>query len=161
MISTVAICLMANAACGYSPLFNHTLPVRTPESVAIESEESLSCRFELKTQDLCADFIWLKEPNREDQGAMKLYFWKKNQVGTYSTPSASTITVQLWMPDMGHGSQKTKVLPVRDAAGAVVPGVFDVSEVFFVMGGNWEIRLQLKDAANVIMDQAKVSYQAQ
>lgn len=161
MTSLIALGLMLNSACGYSPLFNHTSPVRNVETVAIESENSLACRMELKSQNLCADFIWVKEPNRDEEGAMKLYFWKKDQPGIFSAPSASLLTVQLWMPDMGHGSQKTKVALAKDANGAILPGVYDVTEVFFVMGGNWDIRVQLKDSAGSILDQAKVPYLAQ
>ena len=153
MISTAAICLMANAACGFSPLLNHTYPVRHPESVAIQSEDSLTCKMEFQSGSLCADFIWVKEPNGSDEGSMKVYFWEKNQPGTYADRGALQLGVKLWMPDMGHGSQKVKVEQV-------LKGVYDATEIMFVMGGVWEIQFQLKDGSGKVLEVQKVPYRA-
>lgn len=56
------------------------------------------------------------------------------------------INVVLWMPSMGHGSAPTQVVPAVDANGILIPGTFLVKNVFFMMGGDWEIRVTLTDA---------------
>ena len=52
---------------------------------------------------------------------------------------------------MGHGSSPVKIAP------GSVAGVFSATEVFFVMPGEWEIWIQLKEGTKVF-DQAKIDY---
>ena len=59
------------------------------------------------------------------------------------------INVVLWMPSMGHGSAPTQVARATDANGNNIPGTFLVSNVYFMMGGDWEIRVTLTDAQGV------------
>lgn len=63
-------------------------------------------------------------------------------------PTAFTedVEVVLWMPSMGHGSSPTQVERVVDAAGAVVSSTLRVRNVYFIMGGDWEVRVTLKSA---------------
>lgn len=56
------------------------------------------------------------------------------------------VDVVLWMPSMGHGSAPTQVERSLDADGNVLPGVFNVRNVYFIMGGEWEVRVTLTDA---------------
>ena len=53
------------------------------------------------------------------------------------------VAVVLWMPSMGHGSAPTQVERAVDAKGDIVPGVFNVKNVYFTMGGDWEVRVIL------------------
>jgi hypothetical protein len=59
------------------------------------------------------------------------------------------IEVVLWMPAMGHGSAPTQVERVVDAQGNIVPGTFNVRNVYFIMAGDWEVRVTLTDAKGV------------
>lgn len=56
------------------------------------------------------------------------------------------VSVELWMPDMGHGSSPTQVKRATDESGQVIPGAFIVSNVYFIMGGKWEVRVTLTSA---------------
>lgn len=56
------------------------------------------------------------------------------------------IEVVLWMPSMGHGSAPTQVERAVDANGDLLSGVFNVRNVYFIMGGDWEVRVTLTDA---------------
>ena len=47
--------------------------------------------------------------------------------------------VALWMPDMGHGSAPTQIARVLGSDGAPLPGVFDVTNLYFTMGGHWDV----------------------
>lgn len=57
------------------------------------------------------------------------------------------------MPSMGHGSRPVKV---EEVSGAI--GVYDATNVIFIMGGPWEIWVQLKNGSE-ILDQAKVDFE--
>ncbi len=56
------------------------------------------------------------------------------------------IEVVLWMPSMGHGSAPTQVERAVDGSGNILPGVFNVRNVYFIMGGEWEVRVSLTDS---------------
>lgn len=56
------------------------------------------------------------------------------------------IEVVLWMPSMGHGSAPTQTERSVDANENILPGVFNVRNVYFIMGGDWEVRVTLTDA---------------
>ncbi len=56
-----------------------------------------------------------------------------------------TIEVVLWMPDMGHGSAPTQISRVVDSNGNVVPGRYAVRNIYFVMGGLWEVQVVITD----------------
>ncbi len=55
------------------------------------------------------------------------------------------IDVVLWMPSMGHGSAPTQVERAIDKSGNIIPGTFNVKNVYFIMGGDWEVRVTLTD----------------
>ena len=59
------------------------------------------------------------------------------------------VEVALWMPSMGHGSAPTQVQRTLDQNGQVMPGVFTVRNVQFIMGGEWEVRVRLTDDQGV------------
>lgn len=99
--------------------------------------------------DLCASITWDVAPTNEIDGELTLRFWSASEgtpSGPYVQPS-QTPFVKLWMPDMGHGSSPVKLALEGDAYKAV--------DVHFVMGGNWEVWVQLKNASTVV-EQAKI-----
>jgi hypothetical protein len=152
---------VALTACGMSPAMNHVYPNRSAQAIhteVIHSQTGEACDFYFKTQDLCAALIWNHESNRDSEGDFTLQFWNRTQgengPASFVDPVAAVVAVKLWMPEMGHGSQKVKVEHLG-------MGVFKASEVMFVMPGTWEINLQLKDSAQQILDTAKISYLAQ
>lgn len=62
---------------------------------------------------------------------------------------ADDVSVVLWMTSMGHGSAPTQVERVVDAAGNIVADQLRVRNVYFVMGGDWDIQVSLTDAQGV------------
>lgn len=54
------------------------------------------------------------------------------------------IQVVLWMPTMNHGSAPTRVQKMKNQL-----GLYQVSNVNFVMGGLWELRITLTDLNQV------------
>lgn len=53
-------------------------------------------------------------------------------------------SVSLWMPSMGHGSAPTQIQTVLNAKGDVVIGTYLVTNMYFLMAGDWEIRVTMK-----------------
>lgn len=53
------------------------------------------------------------------------------------------VTVDLWMPSMGHGSAPTLIEPFKDENGQVVPNKYLARKLYFIMGGEWDIKVTL------------------
>lgn len=79
-------------------------------------------------------FQWVRGPFNGPESVFQINFLEK--------PSAD-INVELWMPSMGHGSAPTKVFVDPD-----IPTLLHVTNVYFIMGGDWEIRI--KNSASVL-----------
>lgn len=141
--------------CLDSPLFNHA--DASPAALKQPLTEDQSCPLKFEKEGLCASMAWTKLPSDEEKGEFTLRFWQSasgTESGPYVTPSGS-VFVKLWMPGMGHGSSPVTVKSAVDAGGLSVPGVFFASDVYFVMPGEWEIWVQLRQD-RVVTDQAKV-----
>lgn len=147
----------AASGCIESPLLKHSkagsdLPIRFAQA-------NTKCRLPFSNAALCASLEWETIPSDERRGSFLLRFWNLklgNENGPYVTPE-NPIFVKLWMPSMGHGSSPVRVETLLDSGKVAIPGIFRVSEVFFVMGGEWEIWIQLRDGT-VVRDQAKIDY---
>lgn len=53
-------------------------------------------------------------------------------------------SISLWMPSMGHGSAPTQIQALLNAKGEVVTGTYLVTNMYFLMAGDWEIRVNMK-----------------
>lgn len=98
--------------------------------------------FKKNTLHLHASFPMAPVVNQESLLVLEAKDAKTHQ----PTDLNDTIEVVLWMPDMGHGSAPTQVERAVDANGNILPGVFNVRNVYFIMGGKWEVRVTLTDA---------------
>lgn len=145
--------------CLESPLLNHLNAEEVhPPKPSTDSDET--CPLSLESEALCASLTWTQVPTSDQNGTFLIHFWKKNEstsFGPYTSPT-SQVAVKLWMPSMGHGSSPVTVNPSVDASGALIPGVFEATQVYFVMGGAWEIWIQLKNGSE-IQSQAKLEYE--
>lgn len=88
------------------------------------------------------------------ENSFLLRFWDKN-TGTKNGPYIDTgylPFVKLWMrmKTGDHGSRRVRLEPLRDLAGNSVPGIFDLTQVWFTMRGVWEIQIKLKQNGNVV-----------
>lgn len=145
------------SGCIDSPLFNHA------DAAGIKTQpltENTKCPLELKAFDLCASLTWTSFPSNDEKGTFTLRFWNRatgTESGPYITPERD-VFVKLWMPSMGHGSSPVTLKPAIDSSRTSIPGVFEASDVFFVMPGAWEIWIQLREQRTVL-DQAKIDVQ--
>ena len=161
--------LFADTACGFSPLFNHLSPNRdkTPEINSIFADVD-DCHFYLKTENLCATLSWTQEPGinasgDEVDGSFILKLWDRNLAtalaGPFNDPKSGVPFVKLWMTSMGHGSSKVTLVPVKDDAGQTLSGQYSAANVHFVMGGQWDIKLQIRaTAGGAVLDESVIPY---
>lgn len=143
------------SSCGQSPMFNHVNAGETTKGSTQETQPSakepqtLDCAVSLKKEKLCVKMQWVTKPTEEEKGSFKLEFTDLT-TGVAQDPKA-TVFVKLWMPAMGHGSSPTKTSRAE-------AGIYNVTDVFFVMPGAWEILVQLKEG-NQVLEQAKFEHQ--
>ncbi len=91
---------------------------------------------------LHAHLSWVKAPvGRGEESQMRLD-WYDGSTHNRVEPGLP-FEVVLWMPSMGHGSAPTKIDPVANDQGQAVPGAYLVSRMYFVMPGDWDIRVNL------------------
>lgn len=91
-----------------------------------------------------AHLYWEQGPQVGKESILRIEF-RKGADHT-ATEITENVEVVLWMPDMGHGSAPTSLQRVLGANGEAQPGVYRVSNVYFVMGGKWDVRLILRHA---------------
>ena len=147
MTSLILTAACAVGACANSPLFNHRQAQLAPVTVAPAEGETTPalCPLEFPKSGFCASLRWTQGPS-EEGSAFSLKFWRKDQGNVESGPflaPAPQLKVQLWMPSMGHGSSPVKVESPE-------PGVYNATDVNFIMPGDWDVRLQLKDGRDLL-----------
>ena len=132
--------LLLLAACGESPLFNHKM------------EKSFLSRDQIFVENNGISFNKVDSSFRLDwkvgpelgESRFILKTWN-NSAGTFNGPYTDLpyqLQVVLWMPAMGHGSAPTKITKLSS-------GEYDVSSVYFIMNGKWEIKVQLLNDGKV------------
>ena len=104
------------------------------------ADKSTACTLRLEKAKLCAAIAWVEQPSDDAMGSFSLTFTPL--VGGLAIDPAGTVKVKVWMPSMGHGSAPTQV--TRKTS-----GVYDVTNVYFSMPGQWQIVIMLMDGATV------------
>lgn len=98
------------------------------------------CSLEFSSTGLCVTWAWEKKPELKSEGSFFFRFYKTSGVDGFPTSVTvdQNLKIELYMPDMGHGSTPVVVEPV-----AGEQGLYRASEVnFLAMDGIWEIRFQ-------------------
>ncbi|MFN8943405.1 MAG: hypothetical protein ACK5WZ_02140 [Pseudobdellovibrionaceae bacterium] len=107
----------------------------------INSQNEL-CAKQFGQSSLCVDLVWEQLPTEDLRGIFKLKFYRLEDPSVMVEPNLAP-SVVLWMPSMGHGSAPVQIQKVSD-------GIYQISEVYFVMSGEWDIRVQQKLGKEVI-----------
>lgn len=91
-----------------------------------------------------AHLFWEQGPQENAESVLRIEFMN---AATHSpTEVIGVPKVSLWMPDMGHGSSPTALQRVLDPNGQIRTGVYRVLNIYFVMSGVWEVRVELNNA---------------
>lgn len=88
-----------------------------------------------------AHATWQAGPQVSTESLLKVE-WKSGADHSPTEPPG-TFEVVLWMPSMGHGSAPTQIQRVLDAQGQPLVGAYEISNMYFVMGGDWDVNLTL------------------
>jgi hypothetical protein len=91
---------------------------------------------------LHAHASWVQGPHSPEESVLRLEW--KNGADHSATEPPGRLRVTLWMPEHNHGSAPTQIQRVLGDSGQPLVGVYLVSNVFFTMGGVWEVRVSLK-----------------
>lgn len=135
--------LFSFSSCGASPLLNHE-NANDKKNIKIQVADE-KCPLYFPNSDLCAKIEWIVRPSGDGENSFLIKFWDKetgNSAGPYKDPEHDLI-VQLWMPSMGHGSSPVTVTE-KDI------GIYKAARVFFIMPGDWDIRVKLQDGDAVV-----------
>jgi hypothetical protein len=92
---------------------------------------------------------WEKLQTSNDMGVFNISFFYKDDPTTLIDPQGQ-VEVKLWMPSMGHGSSPVKIEKVG-------LGLYKVTRVYFIMPGEWEIRIQITRETDVIQISQKIT----
>lgn len=86
-------------------------------------------------------------PELMKRGQMKLQVLDPKSRQPIEIADVVKVTPYMFMPGGGgHGSRPTTVTRPVDAQGHIPPGLYQVDNVFFTMGGKWEVRVELKSS---------------
>lgn len=98
--------------------------------------------------EIHAHLSWEHGPVSSGESKMRLE-WHDGATHGLTDPGLP-FSVSLWMPSMdgmpsrGHGSAPTQINPVLNEKGDVVIGTYLVTNMYFLMAGDWEIRVHMK-----------------
>jgi len=117
-------------------------------------EAAAECTTTFSESQYCLNWYWETPPTSTRAGSLIFKVYRLNHFD--KTPvvvdSALTPEVVLWMPSMGHGSTPTQTTRLD-------VGTYRVSNVFFIMPGEWDIRFIIKadGDASKTADSARVA----
>lgn len=113
-----------------------------PAGIEQNNQTTKACPHYFQEENLCLSMKWTTFPSQEETGTFVMKFYEE---GTPERPVTPRLTpaVLLWMPSMGHGSSPVIIKQLAD-------NTFEVSDIYFIMLGEWDIRFQLKDNNDVI-----------
>lgn len=107
----------------------------------VSREVVSSCDHIFSSEELCMNFKWAKMPTESEFGLMKVQFTDFKDDRIFTSPKRH-FHFHLWMSSMGHGSSPVEIKEIS-------PGKFEISKIFFIMPGPWDMHFQLKDEDHV------------
>ena len=116
------------------------------DSNEIQGQTGLEATKVFSTTGNAIDLIWLSPINSNDVGHF-LLISKKNKI---ASDIPTDFKIFLWMPSMGHGSSPVTIKKIAT-------GIYDVTDVYFIMDGDWQIKVQLKTGTS-ILEELNFSY---
>jgi hypothetical protein len=150
LLLCLPLCLtLSLVLCGCAkPKYQDAAPTSPPSDnsaagdPAGDKPSTQSCVLFFSQQHLCVELKWKAKAVQGQFGEFTLSFFAEGHPETAIEPR-HTPAVQLWMTSMNHGSSPVTVSKVSE-------GVYEATKVYFVMGGEWDIRIQLKDNNEII-----------
>jgi hypothetical protein len=104
------------------------------------------CALSFLAASFCLATTWDKQPAVNSQSSFIIRITKVADAQTL-TDLPGTLTVVLWMPAMGHGSSPATIEKMDT-------GIYHVTNAYFIMPGEWEVRFQLLNDQSQVIDKA-------
>lgn len=82
-----------------------------------------------------AHLYWDVAPSVTDEAKLRLEFKRVSDHAATEPPAE--VYVDLFMPEMGHGAPPSAI----EHTGV---GIYEASNLYFIMGGDWEVHVTLK-----------------
>ncbi|MFG1484725.1 FixH family protein [Halobacteriovorax sp. RZ-2] len=105
----------------------------------VGGRDNITNQLEFNTEALTISRQWEKGPLLYDSSTITITF--KDSADNLKDPIGD-FSAYIWMPDMGHGSYPITVTKVAT-------GIYELTDIYFTMGGLWDFHLQLKDNGNL------------
>ncbi|MGZ3773877.1 MAG: FixH family protein [Pseudobdellovibrionaceae bacterium] len=157
-IFSVLVILLTLIACA-RPNYSQVSPGNGDNSNSNNSDSNQNqkvtspteCHLPFLKEKLCVELVWNNIPSDSEYGSFDLKFFEAERPQVAVNPGHE-VGITLWMPKMGHGSGPVKITNVSE-------GIYKIDQVYFVMPGQWQIRIQLKGAgADSVIDQVIQEY---
>ena len=126
-------------SCGKSPLLNK-------KSNEVSGNFGLEVQKIFPASGISLNISWVTKINSTDPGLALLVTTKNGALIDLPAP----YSIYLWMPSMNHGSSPITVNHLST-------GVYKLSDIYFIMDGNWQLRTQLK-AGNTLLEEIYFEY---
>lgn len=88
-----------------------------------------------------AHLSWVQGPQSSEESVLRVQWMDGNAHVPAEPPGEFKVT--LWMPEHNHGSSPTHNSRALDSKGNALTGAFEVSKIYFIMAGDWEVRVSL------------------
>lgn len=107
------------------------------DGISLQSQDSLTTQF--ANSELMGSVKWILIPTESENGSFILRVFKQDAVDGFPILQdlSDNPKIKLWMPSMNHGSTPVTV-------NRVGVGTYEVTNVFFIMPGQWEILIKIK-----------------
>ncbi len=102
---------------------------------------------EIKTPDLSFSngivgyMQWEKVPSLIEAAVLVARF---EDINGEPATDIESLDVSVLMVSMGHGTMPPVIEPLLDESGVATPGAYRISEIYFFMIGDWQVRFKLK-----------------
>lgn len=126
-----------------------------PELVTAETigtsgttKDQILCLYEKRSGELCLEFRWIEGPHLKVRPPMRVNM-RESQFSLHLASQEGPLAakdlpkVELWMPAHDHGAPEVHVAQ-STSGGTPLVGQYIVRDVYFVMDGDWEIRVSLR-----------------
>lgn len=137
IICPLGVLILLLYSCGKSPLLGEAHGI-SPEKAAPDQSDNQV----FLIGDVEAKFEWKKGPVIGEESRIRIVITDASGLPAVLD---GELKVKLWMPSMGHGSSPVKISKTGE-------GVYEVSEVYFIMAGEWEIIYQIMENGNLTQE---------
>ena len=138
--------LLVLSSCGKSPLFNH----KAEDDQTVQGTNAITSKLSFETSELFVKINWIKGPYGEPSLENNFIILVQNSSGELTDiPADHQFYIWGWMPSMGHGTADDGYTE------RLSKGVYIQRELYFNMGGDWEVNIELYKGSELI-DSTKV-----